>query len=117
MKLSFMSFSCPELTLQQMLQAAKDYGYDGVEPRVEAKHAHGLELDASAETRAAAKALAAEMGVPFSCLATSCRYADPETVQKHVDDTLSYIDLAADIGAPALRVFGGVLPAGVERDA
>ena len=117
MKYSFMSFSCPELDLDGMLRIAAEYGYQGVEPRVESKHGHGLELDATAAFRAEAKAKAAASGIAFSCVATSCRYADPATCQKHVDDTIGYIDLASDIGAPALRVFGGTIPAGIEREA
>ncbi|MBT7303769.1 MAG: sugar phosphate isomerase/epimerase, partial [Victivallales bacterium] len=117
MKYSFMSFSCPELDLDGMLRIAAEYGYQGVEPRVESKHGHGLELDATAAFRAEAKAKAAASGIAFSCLATSCRYADPATCQEHVDDTIGYIDLASDIGAPALRVFGGTIPAGIEREA
>lgn len=114
---SFMSFSCPELSLDEMLGIAAEYGYQGVEPRVESKHRHGIELDASADYRAAAREKAAASGIAFSCVATSCRYADPQTCPKHVDDTLRYIDLAGDVGAPAIRVFGGAIPAGIEREA
>jgi len=117
MKYSFMSFSCPDLDLDGMLRIAAEYGYQGVEPRVESGHRHGIELDATPAYRAEAKAKAAASGIAFSCVATSCRYADPSTCQKHVDDTLRYIDLAGDIGAPTLRVFGGTIPAGIEREA
>ncbi len=34
MKYAFMSFSCPELGLEEMLSLAGRYGYDAVEPRV-----------------------------------------------------------------------------------
>jgi len=115
MKFSFMSFSCPELSLTEMLQLAKDLGYDAVEPRVAAKHKHGIETVLSAADRAAVKAKSEAIGIPFSCIATSCRYADPSTRQEQVDDTLCYIDLAADVGAPCIRVFGGVIPEGIPR--
>ncbi len=117
MKYSFMSFSCPELSLDEMLGIAAEYGYDGVEPRVESKHRHGIELEASPAYRAEARMKAIESGIAFSCVATSCRYADPASCQKHVDDTLRYIDLAGDIGAPTIRVFGGAIPAGLDREA
>lgn len=117
MKFSFMSFSCPDLSLEAMLSLAKRLGYDGVEPRVEAKHAHGIELGLDAAGRAAARKLAVSQGIAYACLATSCRYADPATRAAMVASTLSYIDLAADIGCPRLRVFGGPLPEGLSREA
>ena len=116
MKYAFMSFSCPELTLEQMFEAAKRYGYDGIEPRAQAGHAHGIELDATEEARAAAKALAEKAGIALCCVAVSCRYADPETTAQNVEDTHAAIDLAADIGSPCIRVFGGALPEGVSRE-
>ena len=116
MKYSFMSFSCPDLDLAEMLALAARLGYDGVEPRVAAKHKHLIELEASAADRAAAKATVAASGVPLSCLATSCRYADPETTGEHVEATHAYIDLAADLGAPCIRVFGGAIGGGLDRD-
>lgn len=33
-----MSFSCPELNLDEMIEVAKKYGYNGVEPRISAEH-------------------------------------------------------------------------------
>ena len=116
MKFSFMSFSCPELSLDALLDLARQLGYDGVEPRVECKHGHGIELGLDAAGRAAARAKAAERGVAFACLATSCVYADPQKRRQMIDDTRRYIDLAADIGAPRIRVFGGVIPAGISRE-
>ncbi len=33
-----------------------------------------------------------------------------------MQETLTYIDLAADIGAPSLRVFGGKIGSGLDRE-
>jgi sugar phosphate isomerase/epimerase len=100
LKYAFMSFSCPELTLAEMLKLAADLGYNGIEPRAQAGHKHGVEIDADAQAREEIKALAADSGIALCCLAVSCRYADPETVEENVSDTLHAIDLAADIGVP-----------------
>ena len=83
MKFSFMSFSTPNLSLDDMLALAKRLGYDGVEPRIDSKHAHGIELAADPAMREA---------------------------------TRRAIDLAADIGCPRLRVFGGGLGKGLTRE-
>jgi sugar phosphate isomerase/epimerase len=117
MKYAFMSFSCPDLSLSEMLNLAKQLGYDAVEPRAGSKHVHGIELSCSAAARAAIKTTSVKTGIPFSCVATSCRYADPEAVADNVADTHQFIDLAADIGADKLRVFGGKLGDGLSREA
>ena len=71
MKYSFMSFSTPELTLGGMLDAAKRYGYDGIEPRMDSGHAHGIETAAPAARRQAVRDDVAASGVALACLATS----------------------------------------------
>lgn len=115
MNYSFMSFSCPEATLAQLLETAARFGYDGIEPRAGSGHAHGVELTADAAARARLRRQVADSGLRLACLAVSCRYADPATSAAQLEDTLRYLELAADIGAPRLRVFGGALPAGVSR--
>lgn len=117
MRFSFMSFSCPELSLDGMLALARRLGYDGVEPRIGSGHAHGIELDASPSSRRGSKRAAQESGIALCCVATSCQYCDPETHEEMVADTHRAIDLAADVGAPAIRVFGGIMAEGVTRQA
>ena len=74
MKFSFMTFSCPELGWEDVVGVAARFGYEGVEPRAQAGHAHGIELEASRADRAAARKVAEDAGVEVACLATSCRY-------------------------------------------
>jgi sugar phosphate isomerase/epimerase len=116
MEYAFMSFSCPKLSLHEMLALAHRYGYQGLEPRIEAGHAHGIELDTPLATRRALADEACDSGIDLCCVATSRRYADPDTTEHNVADTLRCIDLAADVGAPRIRVFGGRIPEGVTRD-
>ena len=115
MKYAFMSFSCPDLSLDQMLAVAQKYGYAGIEPRIDARHAHGLGMDSTPQERRIAKEKAQEANVALCCVATSRRYADPANVEQNVSDTLRCIDLAADVGAPSIRVFGGRLGEGLSR--
>jgi sugar phosphate isomerase/epimerase len=118
MKYCFMTFSCPELEWERVLATAKRFGYDGVEPRAQAKHAHGVETTATAEERAAIRQQAAEAGVAIACLATSCRYtaADKGELEQMMEQSRALIALAGDIGAPCMRVFGGSIPAGMSRE-
>jgi fatty-acyl-CoA synthase len=116
MKFSFMSFSCPELGLSDMLSLAKELGYDGIEPRAVSKHAHGVEIEANEEQRQAIRSLAEESGIAIACIATSCVYADPAKADQNVDTTLEFVHLAADVGCPTLRVFGGKMGEGLSRE-
>ena len=116
MKYSFMSFSCPNLNLEQILTVARQYGYDAIEPRIEAEHAHGIELDIGPGKRGEIRRRVVDSGVPLCCVATSRRYSNPDTAKREVEDSLRCIDLAADVGAPRLRVFGGTLPEGLSRE-
>lgn len=116
MKYSFMTFSTPDATLTEVLEIAGRYGYDGIEPRLDCSHAHGIEVSASAGQRAAIREQVAESGVALACLATSLTYADPEQRKEMFTHTRECIDLAADIGAPTIRVFGGAIPKGIPRE-
>ena len=110
-----MSFSCPELTLDEMLAMAKEFGYDGIEPRISSNHQHGVEFDTNQHQRKEIKQKALDIGIDIGCVATSCRYADPKISQDMVNDTEKAVDLAADIGSSRIRVFGGKIGDGLDR--
>ncbi len=101
MRLSFMTFACPEYTLQEVISAAKRFAYEGVEPRVTAGHKHGIEPDADVSTRASARSAFADSGIEIACVATSCRFAtaDPAARAKNRDNLKVHVQLAADLGA------------------
>ena len=117
MKYAFMSFSAPKLNLDELLALAARLGYDGVEPRIGSGHGHGIELERSTAERREIRAAAEASGVALCCLAVSCKYADPETAPQWIEETRRAIDLAASIGAPQLRVFGGAIPKDLPRPA
>jgi sugar phosphate isomerase/epimerase len=117
MKYAFMSFSCPERSFDELLSTAKQYSYDGIEPRIESRHAHGVEMDTVPADRAVIRRKAEDSGIAICCMATSRKYADPATAEHEVALTLNCIDLAADIGSPRIRVFGGQIPGGLSRQA
>jgi len=117
MRYAFMSFSCPDLDLHEMLALCRELGYTGIEPRIQSKHAHGIDVDMSAEARRETRQAFADAGVAMCCIATSCRYADPANAADMIEDTRRAIDLAGDLGCPRLRVFGGAIGEGLDRDA
>ena len=113
-KLAFLSSTCPEWSFEQMVDGAKQYGYEGVDLRVEWGHAHGLELDSPVDARRHARRYAEDHGIAISCVAISARFAratDQER-QAQVEQVERYAAFAADLGCPLIRVFGGNLPEG-----
>lgn len=109
LKYAFTSSSCPAFTLAELIEAAERYEYDGVETRVEWKHGHGVEPDASAEQRLAVRRAFEKTDVALCCVSTGCRYVDPATHDAQIEHTHRCIDLAGDVGCPRVRVFGGML--------
>jgi sugar phosphate isomerase/epimerase len=116
MKYAFMTFSTPALGLPETLEIAGYYGYDGIEPRLDAQHAHGVEVNTTAAERNTIRHLVDGSDVALACLATSVTYANPDTTAEMIRQTHERIDLAGDLAVPALRVFGGTIPEGVSRE-
>lgn len=116
MRYSLMSFSFPKLPLAEALAYAARLGYEGLEPRPGWNHAHGIELATDVAGRARLKAMVKDSGMTLSALAPGCRFAIPAKLEKQLAEAAAYIDLAADVGAPRLRVFGGELDPSIERD-
>ena len=116
MNYAFMSFSCPTATLQEIIKLAKLYGYTGFEPRVESNHRHKIELDLNAAGRRDVKQIMQDSGIELCCLAIGTNYVNPQTIQEELDKTRMYLELASDIGASRLRVFGGNLAEEMSRE-
>jgi sugar phosphate isomerase/epimerase len=104
MKYAFTSFSCPQLGLDEILALAARLGYDGVE------------LTAGASARGEIRKQSERSGVTICCLGSPCKYSRREDAPAQVEETLRYIDLAADLGVPLVRVFGGRIPSDVSRE-
>jgi len=116
MKLSFMSFSCPESDVKEFIHTAKQYGFDGIEPRIDAGHKHGIEPGVSASFLQSVKEMAVDNGVKICCIATSCVFANPETLDKNFTQAQQALDIAAELDAPVIRVFGGQIPKEMSRE-
>lgn len=118
MTIGFMTWVCPDWGLNQILTATIRYGYDGVEPRAQVSHPHGVEIAATKKQRATIKAQFADCGVLMPCIATSIQYAHSEgdKIAESIELSKRHVQLAADLGCPNLRVFGGPTPEGMSFD-
>ena len=119
MKLSLLTYQLgSEFSLDELLGLCARCGIDGVECRAQLGHKHGIELEATAEQRAAVKARFEDNAVELAGISTSCRFEflDADERQEHVDLAKQFIDLAVDVGAPRVRVFGNAFPRGADKD-
>ena len=108
-RLGTMTSVCPNWDLDQIVEGMRRHGYEGLEPRVGWGHAAGIELDSSPSRRQAVRERFAKEGLAISCVACSACFAlpDPGELEGSVSEATVSIDLAADLGAPYVRTFGG----------
>ncbi|GBC98526.1 3-dehydroshikimate dehydratase [bacterium HR17] len=118
MRLAFMTWACPQWTVDEIVAAARRYGYDGVEFRLSVGHRHGVEVDMSEERKLAVRRLFKTEGLTICCLASGARLfaSDPAERRRTVEQVKAEIELAADLDCPCVRVFGGTFPATVARE-
>jgi sugar phosphate isomerase/epimerase len=120
MRLAFSTLGCPQWSFAEILANGRRYGFDGVAFR-------GVmgELDltkvpefAPAE-RSRSRERMQEAGLEPSMILTSTKLlvANSRELGDSLTSARAHIDLAADLGAPAIRVFGGPLQVGLSRTA
>jgi sugar phosphate isomerase/epimerase len=119
MKLSVSTLGCPEWTLEEILERAASYGYDGIELRgiganLDLHDAPGFTTKADRQTR---RSQIADAGLAVAAVDSSVQLtpSDPEARMRNLYLGRVTIDLAQDLGAPFVRVFGGGIPEGEER--
>ena len=95
----------PAVPLLEIFPRARAWGYDGIE--IEGKRPHGSPLDLDGPAREAIHKAAADHGLEISCIAAYNDFSSP--VEEHRENELlmtrELIRLAADLGAPVVRVF------------
>lgn len=109
MKLSFMTFVCPDWSTERLVKFARQANYDGVEIRVDAGHKHGISSASSAQSRRQVKKIFRDEGVEIASVATSVQFASPtaDNYKKNIEAAKANLALAADLGAPVVRIFAG----------
>jgi len=118
MKLSLLTYLLgKDMSLDELFDVVHTTRIEGLELRAELGHQHGVELELDAAQRAEVKRRFEDARIPFVCLATSCLFdgLDESVRRIHIDRAKQYCDLAADCGAPRIRVFGNAFPAGADK--
>jgi len=118
MKIAFSTLGCPDWDFKTVVKRAKQYGYDGLEIRGILRQfdlAKVAELTSKAQQ---SRELLRENGITIACISASSRFSprDEDERNANVESAKAHMDIARDFSAPCIRVFGGNIPEGVERE-
>ena len=94
-----------ELALPEVIARAREYGYDGVE--IDGKRPHGNPLDWPAARCRELRSRADDEGIDIYAVAANNDFSNPvpEVREAQICYVRELIRMAADLGAPTLRVF------------
>ena len=118
MKLAFSTLTCPAWSFDQIVEAGRQYGYDGIEFRglmgeIDLPSVPEFSPARIADTRKRLE----DAGLHAACLSSSVSVValtkaeiDCRTAVSHAK---RYVELAHEIGAPYIRLFCGDVPAGM----
>lgn len=117
MKIAFQTLACPEWSWERIVEEAERLGFTGIEIRgvngeMYAPHATPF----LPENIDATMADLDRRGLQICCLDTSCSFHDPTQTDATLKEGRDYIDLAARMNVPYIRVFGDLLPTDVPSD-
>jgi sugar phosphate isomerase/epimerase len=119
MKLAFSTLGCPNWELEQIATTAQRLGYDGVELRAVGGSLNLLDRPEFIPGRVKeARKLFAGSRLEICCVDTSCTFHSPSGVERcaQVELALMHGELAAELGAPSIRVFPDKIQNGATRD-
>lgn len=119
MKLSFSTLGAPDWTFDEILRNGRDYGFDGVAFRGVRRELDLTKVPEFApDQRKETVARLHDACLRPEMLLTSTRLVLASEGDRHagLQSARDHIDLAADLGVPYVRVFGGLLPEGASRE-
>jgi sugar phosphate isomerase/epimerase len=103
---AFSTLGCSGLPLAEVVRLAREGGWDGVELR--AAPDEPVHVGLAPDERLEARETLAAAGVTPLAIASYVEIDDPEVSQEAVvEETLAHVRLAADLGAPFVRIFPG----------
>ena len=118
MNLAFSTLACPDWSMPQIIEVAARVGYDGIELRFVQGEDSIWKLPAfSGSGLVETKKSLAEHGLKICCVDTSCRFHFPDAGERKrwMVDGERMADLAAELGAPGIRIFGDEIQPGADR--
>lgn len=117
--LSFSTLGCPDWSFDKMVNFAKDNGYQGLEIRTIKRQMDLPKCDTfnTKEKIAEANKFVKDKGIKIVNLgaSTALHHSNIAERKKNIDEAKQFIDLAAQLKCPYIRVFPNVFPKEQER--
>jgi len=105
MKLGLVTYNlAKDWDLDKILAMCTEHGFQGVELRT--THAHGVEVSLSDTQRRDVRRKFHQSGIELAGLGSAFEYHsdDPDEVRRNIEETKEYARLAAEVGAPGIKV-------------
>lgn len=102
--------------LDTIIEMCEEHRFEGVELRT--THAHGVEVELDAAQRQEVREKFEQSSVTLAGLGSAFEYhsPDPEELRRNIEGTKEYARLAAEVGAPGIKVRPNGLPEEVPED-
>ncbi len=119
MKIGFSTLACPSWDLTTVVAKAGEYGYDGVELRGIKGNLDLTRVPEVSANPGATRQLFASANVELVCLGSSISLdaRDRSALARSCEELTEYIDLAAELACPYVRIFVGEAQKGEVREA
>ncbi len=112
MKIAFSTLGCPDFGWMDIYSMAKDFHFDGIEIRGLGQNILAVTASPFTERQIdKTKAKLAALHLEIPCLSSGCCLKYPEKRDEVVSEIRQYVDLAAKLGTPFLRILGDQDPA------
>jgi sugar phosphate isomerase/epimerase len=116
MKLAFSTVSCPKWDFETIVSRAKEYGYDGVEIRGFLNESILTSANVFLTDPAKVSRTFNDSGIEIACLASSIAMSGSKRQDRiAAGDLRKFIDTAAAIGCPLVKIFDTQVRAGQNR--
>ncbi len=105
MKLGLVTYNlAKDWDLDTIIQMCGEHGFEGVELRT--THAHEVEVELDEEEREAVRRKFQNSPVELAGLGSAFEFhsPDPDELNRNIEGTKEYAQLAADVGAPGIKV-------------
>ena len=119
MRLSFSTLGCPDWALPRVLDVAGREGYDGVELRfLEGDPVLWRRPELSGSGLSETRQRLRDAGLAISCVDTGSYFHHVEAAarRRDVDEARCAMELAAELGASGIRVFGDAVQPGADLE-
>ena len=102
--------------IETIIKNCEETGFEGVELRT--THHHGVEISLNKAQRAEVRQRFAASRVRLMSLGTTCEYESPDTatVEKNIEETRRWCELAQDLGCVGVKVRPNGFPKGVPEE-